>query len=229
MLVPQKRSMAKPVIIAGFHFPTKGAAKQFYGEIRDRYPDGVRLLPEDELVLRELLSNHPDAPQKIGVGVAYFTVNTDAHFGRTRHFTVHRVDGSPAKFSYHSCIDGPNARRDRLGALREAVANQILSFREHAFKAGIVLACPLRGVPITRDAYHVDHVPPLVFEVLVQDWLKSVGLTLEQIQITAPTDNQILAGMTEVAQKVSWQEYHRLHARLRMLSPRANLSEARRQ
>lgn len=220
--------MARPTIIGGMTFRTKGDAKDFYGAIRDRYPDGVPLRSEDEALLRDLLFYHPEAPGKFGAGVAYFTVDTDAHYGRTRHFTVHRVDGSSSDFSYHTCIDGRNERRDRLGALREAVQNQIISFRERSFADAIIVVCPLRGVPITRDAYHVDHAPPALFDVLVQAWLSAGGLTLESIRITPPGDNQIVATMTDAAQKSAWQEYHRLHARLRMLSPRANLSEARR-
>jgi len=112
--------------------------------------------------------------------------------------------------------------------MREAVENQIVSFRERTFATAILLVCPLRGVPITRDTYHVDHTPPAVFDVLVQNWLNATGIALEEVQISPPGDNQIVAVMTEPTQRTAWQEHHGLHARLRMLSPRANLSEARR-
>jgi hypothetical protein len=221
--------MAVSVVIGGLVFRTKGEAKQFFRGIRDRYPDGARLGPEDDALLRELLACHPEAADKAGAGVAHFTVVTDAHFGRTRHFTVHRVDGSSTDFSYHSCIDGRNERRDRLGALRRAVEDQIVSFRERAFAAGQPLVCPLRGVEITRAAYHVDHTPPAVFDVLVQEWLLSQRLELTAVPITPPGDNQIVAEMTDTTQLKSWWVHHRQHARLRLLSPRANLSEARRE
>ena len=221
--------MAKTTIIGGIRFETKAAAKRFCGSIRDRYPNGVRLGHDDDLLLRELLNCHPEANEKIGVGVAYFTVDADAHFGRTRHFTIHRVDGSVTDFSFHSCIDGRNDRRDRINALREAVNEQIVLFRERKFATTTLLVCPLRGIPITRKVCHVDHTPPADFAALVRDWLHSAQLMLEQIQITAPRDNQIVAEMTDTEQRASWQEYHRLHAKLRLLSPLANLCDARQQ
>jgi len=104
--------MAVPVVISGLEFRTKGEAKEFFGGIRDCYPDGTRIGPEDDALLRELLACHPEASEKVGAGVDYFTLDTDAHFGRTRHFTVHRVDGKSTDFSYHTCIDGRNERRD---------------------------------------------------------------------------------------------------------------------
>ncbi len=48
--------MAKPTLIGGLTFPTKGMAKQFYGAIRDRYPDAVAFGAEDDGLLRELLA-----------------------------------------------------------------------------------------------------------------------------------------------------------------------------
>lgn len=220
--------MAVRVVIGGQVFRTKGEAKKFFGGIRDRYPDGAPLGPEDDALLRELLACHPEAADKTGTGVAHFTVETDFHYGRTRHFTVHRVDGSSTDFSYYACINGRNERADRLGALRHAMQDQIVAFRERAFATGQPVVCPLRGVAITREAYHVDHTPPASFDVLVQGWLRSQGLELAAVSITPPGDNQIVAAMTEATQAASWREHHRQHARLRLLSPRANLSEARR-
>ena|SRR5688572_30410572 len=40
--------MAIRVEIGGWVFRTKGDAKAFFGEIRDRYPDGVPLVQEDD-------------------------------------------------------------------------------------------------------------------------------------------------------------------------------------
>jgi hypothetical protein len=220
--------MAKPAIIGDLTFPTKGEAKKFFGDIRHGYPDGTRLGPEDEGLLRALLCCHPEAADKIGAGIAHFSVETDTHYGQTRHFTLHRLDGSSTDFSFIACIDGRNERRDRLGAMRHAVQDQIIGFRDQAFAMTADLRCPLRGVPITRGAYHVDHAPPLSFDVLANDWLAAAHLELNEVLITPPGDKQIIAAMTDPSQLVSWQGHHLRHARLRMLSPRANLSDARR-
>lgn len=219
--------MAHPVVIGGLSFRTKSEAKRFFGAIRNRYPDSAKLSPEDESVVRDLLACHPESAEKTGAGAAFFTVETDALFGRTRHFVVHRSDGTSSDFSYHACIDGRNERRDRLGAMRRAVEDQIIAFREMHFASPPQL-CPLRRFPITRESYHVDHAPPVFFTVLVGRWLDTEGLQLPEVRITLPGDNQIVATMTDPSQSRSWRGYHRLNARLRMLSPRANLSDARR-
>lgn len=219
--------MANVIVIGSLRFRTKNEAKQFFRGIRDRYPDGAQLAVEDDSLLRDLLACHPEASYKIGPGVDHFTVETDTHFGRTRHFTVHRVDQSSTDFSFHSCIDGRNTRRDRMGALREAVEDQIVAFRERAFALETSPVCPIRGVPVRRDSYHVDHAPPAVFDVLVQGWLGAARMSLDDVLITPPGDNQIVATMTDAVQKLSWQEHHRSNANLRLLSSRANLSDAR--
>lgn len=220
--------MAKSVTIAGLFFPSKGDAKRFFGEIRNCYADGVRLDDEDHGLICGLLACHPETIEKTGAGVAYFSIETDAVFGRTRHFVVHRIDGSHSDFSFHACIDGRNERRDRLEALRRAVKPQIVAFRDGRFGCGEKLLCPLRGVPITREAYHVDHQPPVYFQSLVEQWLHEEAIQLGDVRITAPGDNQVVANMTDDAQISSWCNLHARHAKLRLLSPRGNLSDARR-
>jgi hypothetical protein len=220
--------MAKPVFIAGMTFRSKSEAKKFFGAIRDRYADGMRLNDEDHALIRGLLACHPEANEKIGAGVAYFCVETEAVFGRTRHFVVHRRDGSYADFSFHACIDGGNENGDRTEALRRAIQPQIIAFRDRCFARGETLLCPLRAVEITADAYHVDHAAPADFQSLVERWLLEAALVLDDVRVTAPTDNQIVATMTDSAQISGWCSFHQRHARLRLLSPRGNLSDAKR-
>lgn len=219
--------MAKAVVIASLAFPTKKQAKEFFREIRDRYPDGVQLAEEDDRPLRDLIAIHPEAVTKIGCGISHFTVATESRFGRTRHFVIHRVDGSSTDASFHSAIDGRNERRDRLEALRRGIEDQIVSFKDRSFVSGHRNVCPLRGVPITEDSYHIDHEPPLTFVRLVDRWLQAEGLQIEQIEITPPADNQIVTEMINSEQVRSWQAFHLAHATLRLLSPLGNLSDAK--
>jgi D-tyrosyl-tRNA(Tyr) deacylase len=86
----------------------------------------------------------------------------------------------------NSAIDGRNPRKDRLEALRRAIAEQITDFKDTAFSAGESYVCPLSQNMITRDSYHVDHIAPKEFNQLVTDWLRESRLTLEMIQITPP-------------------------------------------
>ena len=220
--------MAKKTIIGALEFASKTAAKAFFRAIRDSYENGERVSDEHASLLKNLVAIHPEAEMKVGAGISHFTVERDSKFGTTRHFTIHRVDGSDTDVSFNSPIDGRNLRRDRLEALRRAVEGQVLSFRRRAFESGEDIVCPLAGVPVTEDSYHVDHTPPTTFLLLVKRWLRKDGLSLEDVCITPPADNQIVTEMTNEEQAVSWQSYHLDNAVLRLLSPIGNLSNAKR-
>lgn len=221
-------SRAKSIVVGDLQFPTKASAKGHFRAIRDRYHDGERLNVEDQGVVIDLLGLHPESSSKVGCGIAFFTVETEMEFGRTRHFVIHRIDGSYTDFSFHSCIDGRSTRRDVLEALRRAVAAQIVEFRERYFADAPFSRCPLSGEPISRNSYHVDHAPPSKFIVLVESWLGRQSLSLEQVQITPPGDAQIVAEMTCPEQRGSWTGFHFQESKLRMLSPLGNLSHANR-
>lgn len=220
--------MAKPVQIGAILYPTKKAAKDTYRSIRDGYEDGARLNEFDHQLLLDLIMIHPEAEQKMGCGISHFTVETDQEFRTTRHFMIHRTDESPTDVSFNSAIDGRNPRKDRLEALRRAIAQQITDFKDTAFASEGSYHCPLSGQTITQDEYHVDHVAPKTFHNLVTNWLAESDIILDAIEITPPQDNQYVCEMTDEAQRGEWSCYHREHAELRLLSPRANLSDARR-
>ncbi len=218
--------MAIPISIAGIPFATKKAAKTHISELRDCYQDGVTIAAPDSSFLAELLTLHPESDDKIGIGVSHFTVSTDIVFGRTRHFVVHRRDGSSTDFSFHACIDGRKDRRDRLEALRRAIEPTILRFRDEQFASGPMI-CPFLSVGLSPSNCHVDHVSPDTFLVLTERWLSTSCLTISDIYITPPQDNQLVAKMTDEAQRAGWVAYHDAHARLRIISPLANLSHAK--
>lgn len=67
-----------------------------------RYDLGDRVKQEDAAILKLALDRHPDAAEKIGCGIASFSVRT-ADFG-TRCFWLNRIDGTTAKFSLKACI-----------------------------------------------------------------------------------------------------------------------------
>jgi len=81
--------------------------------IRDSYPDGVPLSPEDRKVVLATLRHHPRGREKFGCGVAHVVVDT--YVGGTRCFFVIRADGSVEDFSLRKCVgyDTP-PRSERL-------------------------------------------------------------------------------------------------------------------
>ena len=69
-----------------------------------KYDVGDKVSADDAVVLKAALERHPEAAEKIGCGIASFSVRT-ADFG-TKCFWVNRTDGTTEKFSYASCIRG---------------------------------------------------------------------------------------------------------------------------
>lgn len=218
----------KSVLIGGMLFRSKKAALDFFRAIRDSYNDGERVSDEEHhRKLMDLMAVHPEAEDKIGCGISHFTVETEQEFKKSRHFKIHRTDGSDTDVSFRSPIEGRNPRKDRLEALRRAIAPQIIEFQANAFEANPVHKCALTGEDVTTSSYHVDHEPPNTFHTLVDLWLVLEGIELLAVEITPPEDNQIVTEITNDRQKDSWQTFHQANARLRLLSPKGNLSGVR--
>ncbi|WP_414721043.1 DCL family protein [Streptomyces sp.] len=106
--------MAKPVDIAGEHFPTKAAARARCQEILYAYPGQPGTgagQPQDVTdsahvaFLTALVKRHPEADERIGAGIAGFKVQVSPDGkGNTRCFYVIRVDGSSVDFSIRRCL-----------------------------------------------------------------------------------------------------------------------------
>lgn len=216
--------MAKKVLIGRIAFNTQGEAMDFVRAILDKAEWGVPLTGDDHEFVLSLLERHPNASKKIGCGVSYFTVNSDGQGSRC--FYVHRSDGSSDHFSYVQSVKAKNDIRSLVvGALNRAVDTQIWQFRDEQLK-NASLVCPYTGNAITKDSYHVDHYEPTFLE-LYTAWMKEQGLRFADIAISDGSANEIGRRMVDDVQLASWQKFHRDNARLRMLSPLANLSNAK--
>ncbi|WP_244442965.1 DCL family protein [Candidatus Phaeomarinobacter ectocarpi] len=67
----------------------------------NRYDLGDKVSGDDAEHLLNLVASHPNAADKIGVGIESFSVRT-ADYG-SRCFWVNRTDGSTEKFSFRAC------------------------------------------------------------------------------------------------------------------------------
>lgn len=217
--------MAKQLIIGNLIFRTKKAAIEHMKPILNGPPIHATLSGPDHTFLLDLLALHPDANAKIGKGVSHFTVEWNEY--SQRGFQLHRVDGTSTDFSVYKCFDGKHNRKAQVQlALRTATMYQISRFRDHQFSMGTVV-CPLSGQVLTSDTCHVDHESPATFDLLSQQWMLESGLDIETVTITNSADNNQGRTLTDPDQIASWQRFHLLHARLRLVSARANLSDAK--
>jgi hypothetical protein len=214
---------SRSVTIGELHFTRVGDAKEYVRKIVRQYPRGGRVLPIHVDFFKDLLDLHPRAAEKIGSGVIGFEIQKNPAYPNT--FTIYflRPDGSKCDFSWIKCVDGEKREALQHAALRRAIMNQIVTFRDSQLYSGQPLLCPVMHTKITLNDYHVDHVAPHSFNKLVDDWLASEHLGIEDIEITSSQDNQYSRDMANSAQLHSWQQFHYERAVLQMLSSEGNL------
>ncbi|OAJ56492.1 hypothetical protein A6V36_33565 [Paraburkholderia ginsengiterrae] len=95
---------AKPITLGPMSFAKKGDAAAFLKAMLNRYDVGDRVSAADSVILRAVVERHPNAVEKIGSGIANFSVRS-ADFG-SKCFWVNRTDGSTEKFSISSIYGG---------------------------------------------------------------------------------------------------------------------------
>lgn len=98
----------KPVVLDTRTFLKREDARNFFSAMLNKYKPGDRVSDVDTLDLSELLKRHPEALEKIGVGIAHFEVQRADY--STQCFRVVRTDGTSSNFSYQKCV-APDARK----------------------------------------------------------------------------------------------------------------------
>jgi Protein of unknown function (DUF3223) len=97
-------SRSKPLRIGEKSFKTQTEAATFIKELLNSQPLKQPIAEPHHSFLLALLSRHPRAGEKIGVGVKHFTVEPAAH--GTHCFYITRVDGTRDDFGTDKCVRG---------------------------------------------------------------------------------------------------------------------------
>jgi hypothetical protein len=184
----------------------------------------------DSLDLFCLIERHPEAQQKIGVGIDHFEVMKTTQ--GTTCFSLVRTDGSGTDFSFYSCITGkaPSRKQEVSEALRKVVEIDIYKardkfFKEHARADGLY-ECAKTKERIKREDGHIDHLAPLTFEVLVANFVAAHGLSYEQIPISRGQDNQTFAVILDTDLAEKFRAFHNSVATLDFVKSEVNLGQA---
>lgn len=221
---------SSPVTLGPFTFKSKSAAKDALRTIRDAVKDRQPILDDDAVdLLLGVVAAHPQATQKVGVGIAGFFVARSPDYP-TRCFYLRRVDGSETDFSWNETMS-PTSPITRLRmACRNATMDQKLEFkdREWPITDGGERICPITGKEFTRESAHVDHQPPQTYMKLVDDWLSAEGLSIGDVPIDHIGDLRSVDAFADVRQGEDWSEFHREHAVLRLVSAEGNLRQGAR-
>lgn len=196
------------------HFGTLSAMRAFGQRLLHESPNGAVFRPDtaEFRFLRDLLARHPASDAKIGCGVAEFFVG-DSWVSRCFH--VRRTDQSEEEFSYNKCVWGQQERQDRTKALRQAVIEQMLQFKNAEFARESLPRCAISDAEIRsqRDC-EVDH-HPIEFQQLVKDFVAEQRIEFDDVQIRKRKGGKVELCDEQLC--VRWQEYHRRHARMRLL------------
>lgn len=223
---------SKPVELATRSFEKQGDATAFFKAMLNRYRPGERVNDEDALDVAALLERHTEYVAKVGCGVSHFQVMMTEH--GTQCFRIIRTDGSGTDFSYPHCITQrpPSRKQEVSQAFRRAVRFDLYKARDAFFAthgdANGNATCAATGERITRDDAHMDHRPPMTFEVIVTTFLCGRGLSLDSVSLTTGQDDQVSPEVTDQTLSEAFRSYHSSVARLDFVRNTVNLAQASR-
>jgi hypothetical protein len=209
-------------------FPTQRKAVEFFRAMLHRYRPGQHVNNEDARDLSALLTRHPDYTIKVGSGIDHFEVMTP--MPRQQCFRVVRRDGSGTDFSYLQCISPTPHKRNLHLALREVVQADLWAAKdrfwaEHAGEDGRV-TCAVTGERISSKEGHMDHRPPMTFEVIVETFLKARGLRPGDVQLIGTGDDQVGSDIVDPELREAFRTYHNKIAQIDFVKIVVNLKQA---
>ena len=213
-------------------FKTKKSAEDFIRTILYKYPLNSCLVGDDLTFICSLLEMHPNKEEKVGVGIKSIIVEKDTTFNKTTHFSIIRTDDSKIDFSLGKCLTPSLNEPIRLFHLsaRRAIADQVISFRNKSFADAInnngEIVCVISGVSVAKNTSNIDHAPPNTFHSIVSDFISLNNINVNTIEYIETPDG-IGREFSDSNLKDNFSDYHRRVAKLRILSPWANLTQKR--
>lgn len=206
-------------IVAGQLFETQKDLAAHVGAILRTYRPPARLEGEDADLMADLLLRHPSAERKIGCGVRAIWIRRNGPFGSG--FYVERLDGTFEDFSYKQCLRPFTHASKAKFAFRRAIDSQVIAVKTAAFRGADSILCAETGEPITWETAHVDHEAPDTFARLLETYCAERGIDLDAIELYEPKGG--IGKLLPPAIEADWAEWHRQHARLRVISAEANI------
>lgn len=183
--------------LLGLEWTDKSKAVKYIMRIRETVKNGQRVEGHDALLLVAATDLHFNAEQKRGCGINYFTVKTSDRYN-TRCFVLHRLDGTSTDISFDEIFDDHATirRATVVRAFRDTIERQYAKLR--------------------KPGHHVHHDPP--FDELVTSWLAARGITIDDVEVAPPEDNQTRVTLREAGMAYDWAAYHLEHARYKVLT-----------
>lgn len=203
--------------IGPFTYPTKAEATDAVRAVLHRAHIGQPLQGGDDVLIRSLIEMHPNAAAKIGSGVASVRVEIIEH--GQRGFWIYRHDGTCTDFSYRKAMTKPSKESEVKAAMRRAIADQIVAYRNSLFNNTDTVTCPVTSNTLRIGEGHVDHIIP--FAAIVAAFMEGYRLSYDSIILNHGIDGQIGRELPEPV-KSNWVAFHQYVAKYRYIHPAAN-------
>jgi hypothetical protein len=185
-------------------------------------------------IIHELLTRHPEADQKIGVGVDHFYVQRSKWKRNQYNFMISRVDGTTVDFSYIACLNPTHKKytekHDWNPLFRHVVKDQIDSFRECAFAvvgSRDKFVCSQTKLKYKKIYSHVDHVYPLTFESILLEFIKKYNVDLDSLKVSKDLGTTEIQRILNKDVTKAFYEFHKERSVLRIVCSSANLQAKR--
>ena len=216
-----------PYLINNKEFSIKTKITEYCRDILNKYPDGTNLNLEDSQFLFELFKFHDEWGIKSEGGVLHISTQTTEH--GTRCFILKKNNGGSVDISFpHSIKLIPTKRSKNLtpqelldfkAAARTAIKIQIDNFRDNNLFNNTI--CPITNEHLHKGNSDIDHIPPNTFDQLLFNFC--LDQKINPLKIDVLSINGVIAEFSDNNLSQDWQKYHQTHAKLRIISKRANL------
>lgn len=209
--------MKKRLQLGQLHFHYKKDAIAHFRKILHSYESGEILNEHDFKDVLNLLKEHPDSEEKIGIGIKEIRVDKIRY--QTKCFTVIRVDSSSEVFSYIKCINGSLTPLTKFSkTCRDLISEDLrsvkLSFFKENSKKGQV-KCQETGVLSFWEELNIDHRQPNTFSVIVDRFIEIHNIDIFTIEYIESTDN--IFSFKDESLSEEFRKYHKGKANLRLV------------
>jgi len=197
-----------------------------FKNILNSYNSKESLNKEDFKDVLSLLEIHPNAEEKVGVGIKQIIVDETRY--KTKCFNAIRVDSSCEIFSYIKCINGNLSPSTKFSkTCRDVILDDLrlvkLSFFKGNSKKGQV-KCQETGKLSFWEELNVDHRQPNTFSVIVDRFIELHRIDLSSVKYIESIDN--IYSFKDNALSEKFREYHKEKANLRLVRKDKNLGRS---
>ncbi len=151
--------------------------KLSYYASKDR--EGFELTLDEADILIQVLQNHPDYNEIIGCGIDRIVIEGGIFF-------LIRRDSNKVKLDLRKCVYGGGMMDDKsdMEKMYEACRIAIMDYREE-FEINQIRSkvyCPYTGELLTKKTSYVDHMLPLTFKKIIEQFIDHEDLSLSDIK-----------------------------------------------